>query len=115
MWSQNGKIILVKELSDHLRRMVREKKNMEIPGNPPANVPERKAMPILYNAFTAEVRDLGRKYFNQVDKFREDAEKLRQELESKEEGSMYSQLQPWIRPELVNLMDSVLMCLLHFW
>ena len=45
------------------------------------------------------------KHFNQVGKFREDAEKLRQELESNGEGSMYSQLQPWIRPELVNLTE----------
>ena len=38
---------------------------------------------ILSNALTAEVRYLDTKYFNQVGKFREDAEKLRQELESK--------------------------------
>ena len=30
-WSQNGKNISVKVLSDHLRRIVREWKNMEIP------------------------------------------------------------------------------------
>ena len=62
-------------------------------------------MPILGNDLTAEVRELDTKYFNKVGKFREDAEKIRQELESKREGSMYSQLQPWIRPELVNLME----------
>ena len=46
----------VKELSDHLRRIVREEKNMEIPDKPPSSVPERRAMPILGNALTAEVR-----------------------------------------------------------
>ena len=46
-------------------------------------------MPILGNALTAEVRELDTNYFNQVGKFREDAEKLQQELESKGEGSMY--------------------------
>ena len=30
-WSHNGKKISVMELSDHLRRIVREEKNMEIP------------------------------------------------------------------------------------
>ena len=45
------------------------------------------------------------KYFNQVGKLREDSEKLRQELELKGEGNMYSQLQPWIKPELVNLLE----------
>ena len=67
---------------------------MEIPDKPPEIVPERRVMPILGNALTAEVRELDTKYFNQGGKFREDAEKLRQELESKGEGSMYSQLQP---------------------
>ena len=54
----------VKELSDHLRRIVWEEKNMEIPDKPPASVPERRAMPILGNALTAEVRELDTKYFN---------------------------------------------------
>ena len=95
----------VKELSDNLRRIVREEKNMEIPDKPPEILPERRAMPIIGNALTAEIRELDTKYFNQVGKFREYAEKLRQDLESKGEGSMYSQLQPWIRPELVNLLE----------
>ena len=42
-------------------------------------------MPILGNALTAKVRELDTKYFNVVGKFREDSEKLRQELESKGE------------------------------
>ena len=62
-------------------------------------------MPIIGNALTVEVRDLDTKYFNQVCKFREDAEKLRQELESKGEGSVYSQLKLCIRTELVNLLE----------
>ena len=80
-WSHNGKIILAKELNDHLRRIFREEKNTEIPDKPPENAPERRAMPILGNALTAEVRELDTKYFNQVGKFRKDSEKLRQELE----------------------------------
>ena len=78
---------------------------MEIPEKPPSIVPERRAIPIIGNALTAEVRELDTNYFNQVDKFREDSEKLQQELESKGEGSMYSQLQPCIRPELVHLLE----------
>ena len=93
-WSQNGNMRSVKELSDHLMMIFREDKNMEIPDKPPANVPERRAMAILGNSLTAEVRELDTKYFNQVGKFREDYEKLRQELESMGEGSIYSQLQP---------------------
>ena len=66
----------IKELSDHLRRTVRKEKNMEIPENTPASVPERRSIPILGNALNAEVRELDTKYFNQVGKFREYAEKL---------------------------------------
>ena len=73
----------VKELSDHLRRIVWEETNMEIPEKPPENVRERRAIPILGNALTAEVRELDTKYFNKLVNFREDAEKIRQELESK--------------------------------
>ena len=46
-------------------------------------------MPIIGNTLTAEVRELDTKYFNQVGKFRDDDEKLHQELESKGVGSMY--------------------------
>ena len=38
-WSQNGKMRSVKELSEHLRRIIWEEKNMEIPEKPPENVP----------------------------------------------------------------------------
>ena len=81
----------VKELSDHLKRIVWEKKNMEIRDKPPESVLERRAMPILGNALTAEVRELDTNFFNQVSIFREDAENILQELELKGKGSMYSQ------------------------
>ena len=42
----------VKELSDHLMRIVWEEKHMEIPYKPSENVPERRAMPILGNSLT---------------------------------------------------------------
>ena len=88
---------------------------MEILDKPPVNVPERKTMPILENTLTAEVRDLDTKYFNQVGKFREDTEKLCQELDSKGEGSMYSQLQPWIGLSWLIYWNGVLTFLVNFW
>ena len=48
---------------------------------------------------------MDKKYFNQVGKISKDAEKQRQDLESKGEENMYSQLKPWIRSELVNLLE----------
>ena len=58
---------------------------MEILDKPPENLPERRGMTVLGNALTAELRELDTKNFNQLGKFRKDAEKLRQELESKGE------------------------------
>ena len=104
-WSQNGKMRSVKELSDHLRRIFWEEKYTEKPDKPPSYVPERRAMSIVGISLNEEVRELDTKYFNQVGKFREDSEKLRHELESKGKVSMYLQLQPCIRLELVNLLE----------
>ena len=70
MLSQNGNMKSVNKISEYLRRIVWEEKNMEIPDNPPEIVPERRAMPIIGNDLTAEVRELDTKYFNQVGKFR---------------------------------------------
>ena len=87
---------------------------MEIPDNPPESVPVSREMPILGNALTEEVRELDKNYFNKVGKFRGYADKLRHELESKGEGSMNSQLQPWIKTELVNLLEHLIDVLSKF-
>ena len=104
-WSHQGKKRSVKELSDHLRKIIREEKKMDIPDKPPASLPERRALPILGDRLTAKVMDIDAKYFHKESRFREDAEKLRKERESRGEGSMYSQLQPWMRPSLESLVD----------
>ena len=62
----------VKELSDHLRRIIQDEKNTEIPDKPPSSVPERRTIPVIGNALIAEVRELDTNYFNQVGKFREE-------------------------------------------
>ena len=48
---------------------------------------------------------MDQKYFRKEITFRQDAEKLRKELEDKGEGSMYSLMQPWVIPELVELVE----------
>ena len=53
-----------------MRRIVWGEKNMEIMDKPPAIVPKRRAMPIIGNSLTAEVRELDTNNFNQVGKFR---------------------------------------------
>ncbi len=66
-------------------------------------MPKRVEMRKLGEEWTDEVKRLDRKYFCKESKFREDAEVLRKELEAKGEGSMYSMMQPWLVPELVNI------------
>jgi hypothetical protein len=46
---------------------------------------------------------LDRRYLSDENEFKQKAEKAHREQESKGEGSMYSQLQPFSRPELTEL------------
>ena len=102
-WSHKGKSRSVKELAKHLRKIVVEEKKMTIPDEPPADVPKRRDMPILGDDWTDEVKKLDEKYFQNESKFRQDAEALRNELESKGEGSMFSSMQPFIQPGVHDL------------
>ena len=54
---------------------------------------------------TAEVAALDAKYLAKEDQFRKDAEKARREREARGEGSMYSQLQPYHRPRIEDLLN----------
>jgi len=46
----------IRELSDHLRMIIRKKQNMEIPDKPPVDLPQRCPLPILVS------RDLKKRY-----------------------------------------------------
>ena len=102
-WSVKGKNRSVKELADHLRKIIRAEATMDIPDKPPVYMPKRVEMRKLGEEWTDEVKSLDRKYFSKESKFREDAEVLRKELEARGEGSMYSMMQPWLIPELVEI------------
>ena len=52
-----------------------------------------------------DVGALDRRYLSDENEFKQKAEKAHRERESKGEGSMYSQLQPFIRPELTKLIN----------
>jgi len=102
-WSHKSKPRSVKELANHLRKIVVEEKKMLIPNEPPADVPKRRDMPMLGDDWTDEVKKLDEKYFQNESKFRQDAEALRKELESKGEGSMFSSMQSFIQPGVHDL------------
>ena len=97
-WSYKSKPRSVKELTDHLRKILREEKNMVIPNKPPVDVPKRREIPMLGDDGTDEVMKLDEKHFQYESKFRQDAKVLRDELESKGEGNMFLSMQPFIQP-----------------
>jgi hypothetical protein len=89
----------VQELAQHLRWIIREEKKYDIPHGPNINVPTRTNLPILGRQ-TCDVTALDCRYIADEIRFKQKAKKMRHECESKGEGSMYSQLQPFSRPEL---------------
>ena len=63
---------------------------------------------------TCDVGALDRRYLSDENEFKRKAEKTRRERESKGEGSMYSQLQPFSRPELTELIGKQIDVLCSF-
>ena len=74
-----------------------------IPEKPPTMLPTRRVTPIV-GRVTEEVRALDQKYFSGVSKFREDADVMRRELERKWAFSLYSMMQPELKPSIKDLM-----------
>ena len=75
-----------------------------IPDEPSLNVPQRINLPVL-GTQTEEVLELDRKCLANEDAFKKKARKLRNERELKGEGSIYSSMQPFVRPEISDLMN----------
>ena len=103
-WSKDGRKYTIKELADHLRWIITEEKKHSIPDEPSLNVPQRINLPVLGTP-TEEVLELDRKYLATGDAFKKKARKLRNERELKGEGSIYSSMQPFVRPEISDLMN----------
>ena len=103
-WSKDGRKYTIKELADHLRWIIKEEKKHSIPDEPLPNVPQQISLPVL-GTQTEDILELDRKYLANEDEFKEKARKLRNERELKGEGSMYSSMQPFVRPEISDLMN----------
>jgi hypothetical protein len=72
-----------------------------VPIKPPTMLPKRRVTPIV-GTVTEEVRALDQTYFSDV-KFRDDADAIRRELEAKGKLSLYSMLQPELKPSMKDL------------
>ena len=101
-WSQGGKKKTVHELANHLRKIIVKEKNHEVPSEPPFNLPQRPSLAVL-GTLTSDVSSLDQKYASDVLELKQSADKTRHERESRGQGSMYSQLQPFSRPDVSEL------------
>ena len=101
-WSKDNRKYTVYELAQHLRHIIKEEKKLVIPLEAIFNVPQRKELGVL-GTQSSLVAELDKKFAAQEGEFKSIAEKTRRQRESKGQGDMYSQLQPFSRPELSDL------------
>ena len=103
-WSKNGRKYTVKELAAHLKFIIKDvkTKRLEIPKEPKVEIPQRVSTAILGTMNNA-TKSLDEKYFDNEDKFKADCVKLRSEREARGEGSIYAEMQPFVRPTLPEL------------
>ena len=104
-WSKNGQQYSIKELADHLRWIIKEerKRHIVIPSEPPVNVPKRMDLPVLGTEID-DIADLDKKFLANEEQFRLNADRIRRAREARGEGSMYSLLQPFSRPNVNELL-----------
>ena len=107
-WIKDNSSYTVKEISDWLKIIIAKEKLTSImktmPLEPPTAVPKRKENFILGTQCDC-IRSLDRKYFDNEEDFRRRADQVRMEHEAIGEGSMYSLLQPFDRPNLKQVVD----------
>ncbi len=105
-WSKNGRDYSVKELVDWLYKIIHKQSKLKFtaPTEPEAHVPQRMSLPVL-GTQTCDVDELDAKYMGEIDKFQQGAAKLAKEREHVGETSIFSRMQPFYRPNLVDLMN----------
>ena len=103
-WSKDNRKYSVFELAKHLTYIVREEKKLTVPDEPPLIAPQRVSLGVL-GTQSSQVSALDEKYLSNESDIRQKAEQTRRERENRGEGSMHSQLQPFSRPDLNDLID----------
>ena len=103
-WSKDGHKYTVDQLAAHLRHIIKEEKNHEIPREPMPNVPKRVNLPTL-GTQTECATELDQKYIANDEKFKINARKIQKSRQTKGEGSIYASMQPFARPALCDLLN----------
>ena len=96
-WSKDGRAYSIKYLEDHLKKIIRQEKRMQVPQKPQILTPKRKSLPIL-GTLTSEVKKLDGKYIKDKGYFEKNAKKVRNERERMGIGSMRSEIQSFVAP-----------------
>ena len=114
-WSKDGRKYTVKELANHLRWIIKEEKRRKLtrPGEPEPDVPKRKKNSSL-GTITSFAASLDKKYLADEDEFKKNATHIRRAREARGEGSMYSILQPFSRPDVSELINRRIDVLVSF-
>jgi hypothetical protein len=99
---QDGKKKSILELAKHLQYIIGYEKKLEVPAEPPFNLPQRPSLATLGTAIS-DVASLDQKYALNFSELKKAASRTRREREIQGQGSMYSQLQPFSRPEVSEL------------
>ena len=102
-WSKGGKKYTIKELTAHMKYIIKNESRHHVPAEPIPHMPQRAHTGIL-GTFNSTAMGLEKKYVDNIEEFKERCNKLRREREARGEGSMFSELQPFVRPELDDLM-----------
>ena len=96
-WSLNGKPHSIEYLAERLKEVLKKEKRLKIPNEPPINTPKRTQLPVLGQQTTI-VKTLDEGSIKDKEEFKEKANTIWKERESRGEGSMYSEMQPRVKP-----------------
>ena len=86
-----------------MKYIIKNESKHHVPAEPIPHMPQRAHTGIL-GTFNSTAMGLEKKYVDNIEEFKERCNKLRREREARGEGSMFSELQPFVRPELDDLM-----------
>ena len=102
-WSFRRKQRSVKELADKLEWIIEWEKSQVVPAEPHMELPQRRKDATL-GTQTLESNELDEKYEKKATSIRVGVEKLRRTREARGEGSIFTSMQPLVKPDLNELM-----------
>lgn len=103
-WSKNGIAYSPNELACHLKVILKAERKLEIPMEPPIELPQRKQLPAL-GELTADAKALDEKMASEGNAFLERTRNLRRERESMGMGDRHQDFQPQSMPVINSLVN----------